>query len=64
LTTPAEGAFSGQPPCRITFSHASDNYYYDEQKKASEKFAVARNGSLFAALLVAMGDASAAKFVR
>jgi hypothetical protein len=34
--------FRDQPACRIVLSYASDNYYYDKRKKASEKFAPVR----------------------
>jgi hypothetical protein len=42
-------------------SQASDNYYYDEWKKASEKFTLAQKGSLFTALGLAIGFPGALK---
>jgi hypothetical protein len=44
-----QAGHSSQLSCRIVPSHASDNYYYDERKKASEKFAMASNDSFPAA---------------
>jgi hypothetical protein len=43
---------------RSTLSPASDNYYYDECKKASEKFTTAKNGRLFGVLAGIIGVAS------
>jgi hypothetical protein len=55
--------FPHQPGYRITPSHASDNYYYEKRKKASEKFATASNNSFAAVCRLAVGFGSARKLL-
>jgi hypothetical protein len=57
------GVFPRQPGCRIAPSHASDNYYYEKRKKASEKFLTASKNSFAAVCRLAVGFGSATKLL-
>jgi hypothetical protein len=60
---PGRAFFPYQPGYRIAPSHASDNYYYEKRKKASEKFATASNNSFAAVCSWPVGLGSARKLL-
>jgi hypothetical protein len=60
---PGGAFFPHQPGYRIAPSPASDNYYYEKRKKASEKFATASHNSFTAVYRLAVGFGSARKLL-
>jgi hypothetical protein len=51
---PGKAVYPGRPTRATIPSQATYNYYYDEWKKASEKFTKPQNSSLFAVLGLAI----------